>query len=74
MGGACYTLRVVLHLAPGHLAAISKHAVEAYPQECCGLLLGTAAAGWARVTSIVPAENHHAEPRHGFELAPGVVA
>ena len=32
----------MLTLAPYHLEAMQTHAEQAYPQECCGLLLGKA--------------------------------
>lgn len=70
----CYTLFVALVLTAGELASIGEHALAAYPEECCGLLLGETAAGREDVTSVVPLENRYAEPRRGFELAAGPVA
>ena len=65
---------MALVLTAGELASIREHALAAYPEECCGLLLGEAAAGREDVTSVVPLENRYAEPRRGFELAPDAVA
>ena len=65
---------MALVLAPGHWAAIREQALAAYPEECCGLLLGEVAAGRKRVESLVAVENRYAEPRRGFELAPAAVA
>ncbi|HET9767073.1 MAG TPA: M67 family metallopeptidase [Thermoanaerobaculia bacterium] len=64
---------MALVLTAGDLAAIRQHALAAYPEECCGLLLGEAA--WRKdVTKVLPVENHYAAPRRGFELAAGAVA
>jgi proteasome lid subunit RPN8/RPN11 len=71
---ACYTFSVALVLAAGQWAAICEQALAAYPQECCGLLLGERAADREQVAAVVPAENRYAEPRRGFELAPDAVA
>lgn len=52
---------MVLILAPDNLRAIRAHAEQAYPEECCGLLVGQSAAtsksGERQVVSCVPAEN-----------------
>jgi proteasome lid subunit RPN8/RPN11 len=66
-------LFVALVLTAGELAAIREHAQAAYPEECCGLLLG-AAARREEVTAVVPVENRYAEPGRGFELTPNAVA
>jgi proteasome lid subunit RPN8/RPN11 len=65
---------VALVLAAGQWAAIREHALAAYPEECCGLLLGEAAGVRERVAAVVPVENRYAEPLRGFELAPNAVA
>ena len=70
----CYTFGVALVLAAGQWAAIREHALRAYPEECCGLLLGEAVPDRERVEAVVPVENRHAEPRRGFELPPDAVA
>jgi proteasome lid subunit RPN8/RPN11 len=65
----------VLALSSEDLARIRRHAGQAYPQECCGLLLGeplggdTVAQG-ARVTAVIAAANRHPEPRHGYDVDP----
>lgn len=74
MRAACYTFGVALVLAAGQWAAIREHALAAYPEECCGLLLGEAAAERESVEAVVPVENRYAEPRRGFELPPDAVA
>jgi desampylase len=65
---------VALVLGSDQWAVICQQALRAYPEECCGLLLGEASAKGERVASVVPVENRYAEPRRGFELAPGAVA
>jgi len=57
-------------------AALAAAAEAAWPEECCGLLVGRhlAAADGGQVTlavtRLVPAANRHPEPRHGFDLDP----
>ncbi|HEV8629166.1 MAG TPA: M67 family metallopeptidase, partial [Thermoanaerobaculia bacterium] len=53
------------------LAAVRAHAGAAYPEECCGLLVGEAATAGARVTAVVPVANCGTAPGREFELAPG---
>ena len=65
---------MALLLTSGELAAICEHALAAYPEECCGLLLGEAVVRREEVTAVLPVENRYAEPRQGFELAAGAVA
>jgi len=74
LAGACYTFGVALVLAAGQWMAIREHALAAYPEECCGLLLGDAAPDRERVETVVPVENRYAEPWRGFELPPDAVA
>lgn len=42
-----------LTLHANHLQAIQAHADRTYPEECCGLLLGTIAADAAKVVHVV---------------------
>jgi proteasome lid subunit RPN8/RPN11 len=65
---------VTLALDSDHWAAICQEALAAYPEECCGLLLGDATAERKRVALVVPVKNQYGEPRRGFELAPSAVA
>jgi proteasome lid subunit RPN8/RPN11 len=53
----------VITLDPETLEAIRKHGREAYPEECCGALLGTANNGSARVARIARMENARADER-----------
>lgn len=65
---------MALSLGTNQLAAIAEHALAAYPEECCGLLLGDRVLHGSQVAVVVPVENHYAEPSRGFELAAGAVA
>jgi proteasome lid subunit RPN8/RPN11 len=47
----------MLRATPGQLDAIRRHAEDAYPQECCGFLLGSAREDVKEVVRLVPAEN-----------------
>lgn len=63
----------VIHLPAGTLAAVRTHAVAAYPEECCGALLGRDAAGRGSarvVVSAVAAENRWDGPREARFLIP----
>lgn len=53
------------------LAALEAAAQAAYPEECCGLVVGrpTGGAAW-RATRLVPAANLAADRRRSFELDP----
>ena len=69
----CYRV-TVLALRADDLATIRAHAAAAYPEECCGLLVGEplegGAAAGARVTAVVAAANHDPEPRRGYDVEP----
>jgi proteasome lid subunit RPN8/RPN11 len=60
----------VLALLPRHLAAVRRHAGKAYPEECCGLLIGEPTAEGARVLAVVPARNCDPRPRHAYDVDP----
>lgn len=60
----------MLTLAERHLEAIRRRARRAYPRECCGLLLGEATSGGARVCAALPARNLDAAPRRGYFIDP----
>lgn len=53
------------------LEAIREHGREAYPEECCGALLGFFADGKARVTRVERIDNARAdERRRRFHIEP----
>ena len=53
----------MITLEPKVLEAIREHGREAYPEECCGALLGTAGSGSARVARIARMENARRDER-----------
>lgn len=67
--------RCRLALLPRHVQAVKRHAAEAYPEECCGFLLGAEDGdGGVLVERVLPARNEHPEdPRHRFLIAPETV-
>ncbi len=44
-------------LTPEQLLSIRTHGESAYPEECCGLLLGTIAESVKTVVEVVPTDN-----------------
>lgn len=46
-----------LEIEPFMLDEIRRHGVDAYPEECCGVMIGTVDGGVTRVLRLVPAEN-----------------
>jgi proteasome lid subunit RPN8/RPN11 len=64
-----------IHLKCADLEAIRQHGEEAYPNECCGLLLGTLEPGPAPpaklIRSVERLENEREESRHNrFLITP----
>jgi proteasome lid subunit RPN8/RPN11 len=49
---------------------VRRHAESTYPQECCGVLLGTIAQEARIVTQAIPALNTAANPHNHYEIAP----
>ncbi|MGD2113766.1 MAG: M67 family metallopeptidase [Acidobacteriota bacterium] len=75
-----------LSISARHLHAVERHAAEAYPEECCGFLVGRveeergAAAGGAgagdliRVHRVLPTRNEQkSDPCSGYLIAPETV-
>lgn len=53
------------------IAAIDRHGRRAYPEECCGALIGTSGKGAVRVTRIEKIENSSLEERRRrYVIAP----
>ncbi|MDX1504043.1 MAG: M67 family metallopeptidase [Thermoanaerobaculia bacterium] len=46
-----------LRLPAGLARRVRRHALSAYPEECCGILIGRPHDAGARVTRVVPAAN-----------------
>src|SRR5260370_226105 len=61
-----------IELTPEQIAAIKQHAERAYPDECCGFLLGRSSGGTKRVLSVSPSENvcEAAQRAHRFSISP----
>ena len=53
----------MITLDPRTLDAIREHGREAYPEECCGALLGTGGNGSARVARIARMDNARRDER-----------
>ena len=52
-------------------AEIGRHAEQAYPQECCGVLLGRFDGDVRRVTTVMPCENARQDsPHNRYHIAP----
>jgi proteasome lid subunit RPN8/RPN11 len=61
----------VIRLSPPAEAAIRAHGRLAYPEECCGALLGEANGSEARVLEAEPVENSRADERgRRFRIEP----
>lgn len=52
-----------LALGPSELEALRRHAVDAYPEECCGFLLGRTTGDGAVVEAVSPARNEATDGR-----------
>ncbi|HEX7091829.1 MAG TPA: M67 family metallopeptidase [Longimicrobiales bacterium] len=67
----------VIRLGPGVLEAVRRHARREYPRECCGALVGRAAAragGERLVVRALPLENAEREaPARGYLIPAAVV-
>ena len=62
------TLKPRLRLSQADLDAIGAEAARAFPDECCGLLVGYRDAGGASVESVIAAANVADEPKRRFEV------
>lgn len=55
----------------GPFAIMTRHAEQTYPQECCGLMLGSEDGGSRRVTQALPLANAYPGPQEDrYEIAP----
>ncbi|GAB1539702.1 M67 family metallopeptidase [Scytonema sp. NUACC21] len=75
----------MIQLSPQQLQTIYSHAESTYPEECCGLLLGSLAGEAKTVVEVIPTENawgsEAADPfgdstaskRHRYTIAPQVM-
>jgi proteasome lid subunit RPN8/RPN11 len=60
----------VIHLAASSLAAIRSHAAEAFPDECCGIMGGSATDGVKHVQAVVRLPNGRVDSPHNRYFAP----
>jgi proteasome lid subunit RPN8/RPN11 len=61
---------LTLHITTTDYEALRQHAEEAYPNECCGVLVGKLVAGEAHVHQIVPCQNIRGDAHKRFEIDP----
>ena len=62
---------MILHISITDLEALQRHAEQAYPNECCGVLAGKNVAGERHVLRIVSCRNIRAGDAHNrFEIDP----
>ncbi len=58
-----------LHLPTDLRDKIRRHAVESYPHEACGLLIGQG----GQVTAVIPSPNLSDSPEKNFEIDPALI-
>jgi proteasome lid subunit RPN8/RPN11 len=64
-------MAMALVLIPGLTDRIRAHAVEAYPHECCGALLGRDGEATREILDLLPLPNQHQNsPRTRFVITP----
>lgn len=59
-----------LAIARAPLKAVRRHAADAYPEECCGFLLGSELPWGAVVERVLTADNEHPSARSNRYLIP----
>ena len=61
-------------IIPGDMEAIRRHGEAAYPEECCGFLLGRTGGASTAVERVVPVDNERQDSRHNrFLIHPETV-
>jgi len=62
---------LVLRIDPASYAALRRHAEEAYPNECCGVLLGCFGDSETTVAGVVACANARQDsPHNRYSIAP----
>ena len=62
---------MTLHITTRDYQALQQHAEQAYPEECCGVLVGMLAAGDRRVLRVLPCQNIRSADAHKrYEIDP----
>lgn len=67
---APWAAMMALRLKQAQMESIRRHGVRAYPNECCGLLLGHANGAEKEVQEVVPLTNLRHDPERAQELMP----
>ena len=62
----------MIQLPDNPKSAIIRHAESEYPREACGLLLGRRLLDRVLISEVVPSPNIADQPRHNFEIDPGL--
>ena len=60
----------MLQILQSAYEALRQHSEAAYPNECCGILLGQSSPGMRIVTRTVPVPNTSPTPKNHYEIAP----
>ena len=60
----------MIHLDARALEAIRRHAAQAYPHECCGVLGGSSMNGAKQVVAVAPLPNRRVDSPHNRYFAP----
>lgn len=68
-GSDLFSANIMVRIPQTLLESLHKEAAKAYPDECCGILLGQANT----ITAIRPAANVHATPGSHFEIHPATL-
>lgn len=61
---------MALKLTSQHFDSITRHSAREYPNECCGIMLGSANGAHKEVREIVPLANLRHDPARAQELLP----
>jgi proteasome lid subunit RPN8/RPN11 len=64
------TTAFALYLHRSQVAVIRRHAALAYPEECCGVLVGTPAPDGARVQTVLEAANVAPRRQRRYSIDP----
>lgn len=64
---------MIVRLSAALVRLVEHHAERAWPEECCGLLIGQADGEIVTVTGVVASPNGADDPRTGFEIDPRLI-
>lgn len=59
-----------LTITTNHIQRIHAHALTAYPDECCGLMVGTVDGDGCRVVELCPSDNTAPDPAKRYVIDP----